>query len=234
MPPYTGRRTDILKVHREEGGDDWLMTYGDLMSLLLVFFVLLLAISSLDKKKFDVTMSAIQNALGGTVETQIREGLEAERKAEQRFQEMSQQLGQLISKESMQDVLQAKVTERGIVLTGLGHAMFPSGGATLLPAAQRFLLQLALAVKKLPNKIAVEGHTDDVPTRTERFPSNWELSAARAAAVVRFLVEQGGIAPDRLSATGYADTRPQAAPRPENRPKNRRVEIIISREGVIG
>ncbi|MBI3600596.1 MAG: OmpA family protein [Nitrospinae bacterium] len=94
-----------------------------------------------------------------------------------------------------------------------------------------FLESVNEIVKDVPYKILVEGHTDDVPIKTERFPSNWELSSSRASSVVKYFIEKG-IAPQRLSAVGYAEFKPRFPKTPENRPKNRRVEIIILRERV--
>ncbi|RMD71483.1 MAG: flagellar motor protein MotD [Gammaproteobacteria bacterium] len=105
--------------------------------------------------------------------------------------------------------------------------LFPSGSAELAPKALPVLEQIAEILKRFPNPIQVEGHTDNRPIHTRIFPSNWELSAARAASVVRFFVEKG-IAPERLAAVGYGEYRPVADnSTPEGRQQNRRVVLVI-------
>lgn len=108
--------------------------------------------------------------------------------------------------------------------------MFASGDATLSAAGKAMLDQLVPVINEQPDyRLIVEGHTDSVPIRTERFPSNWELSTARAAAVVRHLSERG-VAPQRLQATGYADMRPLGAKlNPVDQVRNRRVELLMER-----
>ncbi len=221
------------KKKEEGGGEEWLMTFGDMMALLLTFFVLLVALMTPDKKKFDSAIQSIQSALGAAVMTGQR-ALVAEQKAEASFQNLGSQVKQLINEGNLQDVVDIKVTERGIVLNMSGGVLFRPGSAAVERGFKPFLLEIANMVKKLPYKILVEGHTDDIKPGDGPFPSNWELSAARAAAVVRVLIQEGGVEAERFSATGYAEVRPLFAPTPENRVKNRRVEIIISREGQSG
>ena len=215
----------------QEGGDEWLMTFGDMMALLLTFFVLLIGISSPDPGKYDKAMKSISEALGGAPASQ-EELMVSEKVAEASFENLGSQVEEIIKEGNLQDVVEVKVNERGVVLNIVGGALFRSGSARLGKGIKPLLLDIAFTVEKLPYKIIVEGHTDDQKTRGGPYPSNWELSAARAASVVRFMVEQGGVAPNRFSAIGYAHYRPLYAPTPENRVKNRRVELIISREGV--
>ncbi len=215
------------------GTDEWLMTFGDMMALLLTFFVLLVGVSSPDPGKFDKAIQSIQDALGAAVLTKEKV-VERELRVEESFQQIAQDVQEVIDKGSMQDVVEVEVTERGIVLNIVGGALFRAGSAKVGKGIGPLLLGVALIVKKLPFKVLVEGHTDDTQTKGKIYPSNWELSAARAASVVRFMVDQGGLDPARFSATGYAEFRPLHAPTPENRKKNRRVEIVISREGHSG
>ena len=131
----------------------------------------------------------------------------------------------------MQDVVEVEVNEKGIVLNIVGGALFKGGRAVVSRGIKPLILEVGLMVKKLPYKIIVEGHTDNTKIKGGRYPSNWELSAARAAAVVRVMSEEAGVDPERFSAVGYAEFRPLYAHTKANRAKNRRVEIIISREG---
>lgn len=115
-----------------------------------------------------------------------------------------------------------------IVITIPDQVLFNSGEAAVRPEALRFLEGLGAAILELDRHTRVEGHTDNVPIRTAQFPSNWELSAARAVMVVRVLSELYGVPADHLAAVGHADTRPVTANLDaKQRAKNRRVEVII-------
>ncbi len=107
---------------------------------------------------------------------------------------------------------------------------FESEETKLLEPTEIFLKNLSKILKKSSYKIIIEGHTDDVPFQSKKFPSNWELSANRAGAVVRYLINTGNISPSRLIPSGYAGFKPRFPPTPENRVKNQRIEIVILRE----
>lgn len=209
---------------------EWLMTFGDMMALLLTFFVLLIGISSPDQGKFDKAMQSIAEALGADPGSSTATLLVAEKASEASFKNLGSQVEEIINEGNLQDIVDVAINERGIVLNIVGGALFRSGGARVSRDMKPLLLTVSDMLKKLPYKIIVEGHTDDTQTKGGRYPSNWELSAARAAAVVRVMAE-GGVAADRFSAIGYAEFRPLYAQTKANRAKNRRVEIIISREG---
>jgi len=224
-----------LKKKQEEGGvDEWIVTYGDMVTLLLTFFILIVAMSTPDKKKIEQALKSIQGALG-TAGVTAEMAMMSEKKSEASFQNLGSQVKNLVLEGNLQDVVDVKITERGIVLNMTGGVLFRAGSAGVERGVMPFLLELAQMLKKLPYKVLVEGHTDDSPPPPQgSYPSNWELSAARAAAIVRVLTREGGVEPERFSATGYGEFRPLFAPTPQNRPKNRRVEVIISREGFSG
>jgi chemotaxis protein MotB len=118
--------------------------------------------------------------------------------------------------------------DRDVVIRLADHLLFPSASAQLQPAAIPLLSVVAEVIRTLPNQVRVEGHTDDVPVATDRYPTNWELSSARATSVLRYLVEQARIAPERLVAAGYAEFQPVAPNRtPEGRALNRRADIVL-------
>ena len=224
-----------LKKKQEEGGvDEWIVTYGDMVTLLLTFFILIVAMSTPDKKKIEQALKSIQGALG-TAGVTAEMAMMSEKKSEASFQNLGSQVKNLVLEGNLQDVVDVKITERGIVLNMTGGVLFRAGSAGVERGFMPFLLELAQMLKKLPYKVLVEGHTDDSPPPPQgSYPSNWELSAARAAAIVRVLTREGGVEPERFSATGYGEFRPLFAPTPQNRPKNRRGEVIISREGFSG
>lgn len=122
--------------------------------------------------------------------------------------------------------------QRRIVIRVEEKGSFPSGSAQLTWEFEGLLLDMAEVLADMPGDLAVEGHTDNIPIRTERFFSNWDLSAARAAAVANVLLAREQVSPERLRVTGLADTRPRVAnTTADNRAKNRRVEIIIDLSG---
>jgi chemotaxis protein MotB len=123
-------------------------------------------------------------------------------------------------------------TRQGPRLSFDDGILFEFGGAELNPAGFFFLNRIADVIQKLPYPVRVEGHTDNMPIHTRRFPSNWELSTVRAVNVVKYFVEAGNVDPRRLSAVGYGDSKPLVSnDSPEHRAKNRRVEIVLLKEG---
>ena len=117
---------------------------------------------------------------------------------------------------------------RGLVVSLPEEAAFATARTDVSAEAKELIAKVAAAVAPTPNGIRIEGHTDDVPIRTARYASNWELSTARASAVVEYLVESDGFDPARLSAAGYAEHHPRVAnDSPENRARNRRIDVVI-------
>jgi chemotaxis protein MotB len=121
-----------------------------------------------------------------------------------------------------------EIDRRGLVVSIRESGSFKTGSADLSDATRALIGEVASSFRKLPNFVRIEGHTDDVPIHTPRFASNWELSTARATAVVAFLVQEVGLPSDRLSAAGYAEFHPRVTnDSEENRARNRRVDIVI-------
>ncbi len=118
--------------------------------------------------------------------------------------------------------------ERGITIRILDNILFTSGDAKLNPKAESVLHKLALVLKKVPNDIRIEGHTDNVPIKNNIFPSNWQLSVARATNTAYYLMKNEGLSPEKVSIVGYAEYKPIATnDTPEGRALNRRVDIVI-------
>lgn len=204
----------------EEGEERylWAVTFSDLMTQVLAFFILLLALTVPNAEVMKEVMEQIQSQFKKKVEPT-------------KLEVMEDKMEKLIVDENLTRDVHLTSDTRGIVLYGSGDLFFKSGDSELNEEIKYFLESINEIVKDVPYKILVEGHTDDVPIKTERFPSNWELSSARASSVVKYFIEKG-VAPQRLSAVGYAEFKPRFPKTPENRPKNRRVEIIILRERV--
>jgi chemotaxis protein MotB len=215
-------------------GQPWLTTFNDMITLLMVFFVLLFTMSSMDIKRFKTFQNALQSAMGvlhegrhapvGTISDQSSSIEQQPENTAGSSHATNQGLDVLARTRG----LEAEYTARGIQLTLDDKLLFGSGKAGLTTEGKALLVRVATIIRPFNRYIRVEGHTDNVPISTERYPSNWELSTARAIAVVKYLIEPGGIVPDRLSAAGYGDSKPRVPnDTTDNQSKNRRVEIIL-------
>ena len=234
----------------EESGGDWIVTFSDLMSLLLTFFILLFSFSTVEQNKFKQLLESIKDALGvqQVPEAGTREGLEAihldSLKTEiavdelgalvqKEMQEIESKVEEYVMKNKLQGLVNVKTGDRGAVITISDVVIFPEGEAEFNPEAYPILEKMVELLKQFPYKVRVEGHTDNIPIHNSKYPSNWELSTARAARIVRYFISRG-IPPERLAAMGFAHYRPIADnSTPEGRAKNRRVEIVYTRESII-
>jgi chemotaxis protein MotB len=134
-----------------------------------------------------------------------------------------------LRQQGLEDTISARLEDRGVILEIRDNILFDSGKADIKPEAAEVLRKVAGIIRSVPNQIIVEGHTDNVPINTPRYPSNWELSVDRAVRVVRFLIANYHIAPERFLATGYGEYHPVADNSTvEGRARNRRVNIVIS------
>jgi chemotaxis protein MotB len=165
-------------------------------------------------------ISKIGDALGGESKLEKKSGLDL----------VSQNMQKFLQDNNL--LLQVNLTtdSRGVSLYAEGDMFFDAGSADLKPEVKRLLRRIAEIIKTTPYRVIVEGHTDDTQGKMDKYPTNWELSTARASSVVRYFIEEEGIEPYRFTAEGYAGFKPRFALIPENRSKNRRVEIIVSRQ----
>ena len=221
----------------------WLTTFNDLVTLLMVFFVLLFTMSSIDARPMQEFQYALQSGLGILKEGKM---VNISVKTTQPVEDMShikdvkvspdELLSGLLSDKlikSLQADFEIEITQtsQGIRLSFEDQVLFEFGKADINPAGFTMLDQIAKAIKKVPKAVRVEGHTDNIPIQTARFPSNWELSVARAVKVVKYFAEVGNVDPHRLSAVGYGESRPVVAnDTASNRAQNRRVEILLITE----
>ncbi len=157
---------------------------------------------------------------------QVAEAREAEQK---QLQEVKERIGETAEQAGLATSLKFRTEQRGLVVSIVAEGvLFTPGSAELQPAGRVILDTIADALSGLPNQLQVEGHTDNVPISTAQFPSNWELSTARASSVLRYLSDRHGVSQDRLSAAGYADRRPMASNETSGgRAQNRRVDIAV-------
>ncbi|MGM0838150.1 MAG: flagellar motor protein MotS [Bacillota bacterium] len=236
------------KSSKAPGAPLWMVTFSDLFMLVLVFFILLFSMSQIDLVKFkavaesfketnilDYYPSAVpfDHPTDFTVETESTNNKEEDQtnpqESEQNLEELLYEVQKFLDENDLEDVVIANRTERGIVLVLEEKVLYETAEARILSTAYPFLDKVGTLLTKIPNLVKVEGHTDNRPISTEKFPSNWELSAARASSVIRYLVAEHDLDSERFVAVGYGDTRPIVPnTSSENFQKNRRVEIVIS------
>ncbi len=215
----------------------WLITYADLITLLLVFFVVMYSISKADEGKFAKLNASLQRAFNVVVfegydPTALsgRPGGASGNSVIDDFIAIRNDLGQLTA--ALGGLpgtgIDVRLNREGIVITISGALLFPSGRADLRPESLAVLDRIAHHLRRLPNEVRISGHTDNIPPNSSLYPTNWELSTARAIAVARYLSVRWGIAPARLAAVGYGEFRPVADNSTrEGRMQNRRVEIQV-------
>ncbi len=226
-----------------EHHERWLISYADFITLLFAFFVVMYAISIVNEGKYAVLSEALGDAFGGravapqahtSVEPVLplshivnRKRQEAARRERERMQVLANDLTATLMPLVKSGQVRVTQNARGIAIELNASVLFAQGEATLQPDAREVLGQVAGLLKDDPHRIEVEGHTDDLPITNAQFASNWELSAVRAASVVRLFIESG-VRDARLSAIGHGATRP-VAPNdgPANQARNRRVAVMI-------
>jgi chemotaxis protein MotB len=211
----------------------WLLTYADMITLMLALFIILFAMSTISRVKvqefaklvsagFDNTWSVNQPPNGGTNDNQSFN-------ASSNVPAIQKQLQEYVQKHNLQKQVQVNMDRRGLVITLLSDkSYYDSGSAELRPETQKILDDINAFLKKNKQLIRVEGNTDNVPISTSEYPTNWELSTARAVNVVRYLVEHDGLDPTRVSAAGYGEFRPRVPNDTDaDRQQNRRVDIVL-------
>jgi chemotaxis protein MotB len=250
------RRKHAVHEEEHENSERWLLTYADLITLLLALFMMLYAMSQLDLKKYQAFQQAFTQGMGKHVHALPGAGDPPNGERLQTLpgattgkpvptpspisdqlqplfdQEDLKKLKALLDKElkktGLTDQVQVSLDNRGLVINVVSAVLFDSGQATLTYGGQRLLTSLGSVVQAMSNKLVIEGHTDARPISTPQFPSNWELSTTRATSVLRYLITKDGVDDQRLSAAGYADTHPLAANDSEaGMARNRRVDLVV-------
>lgn len=230
--------TDIEEIAQTDGKSAWLMVYADLTTLVMIFFILLFSISKINMermtgflKSFDINISteAPSVNLFELIDTgSIMEGKKLDHFIGLRKVNTFHEIHSIIRKKELAENVNATFIEGKIVLRIEGEVLFDTGSAELLSEATRVLEGVIQIVEENPHyHVEIQGHTDNRPIHTPKFASNWELSAIRAATVLRYLIENG-VSGKRLSATGFADLRPITSnDNPDEQKKNRRVEFVL-------
>ncbi|HIJ81720.1 MAG TPA: OmpA family protein [Desulfuromonadales bacterium] len=244
----------------------WLVSYADFITLLFAVFVVLYAMGQSDKKKVEEVMQSLQQSFGMTAagspspkvnvisskavapipaikpEVSItpmgkQRGGQSKVKAEERdFHQIKSSVEAYLVKQGAKDKVSLEITRRGLIVSLKEAGFFESGQAQIKPSAYELINTISEIMTQYNNPLRVEGHTDNVPISTSQFPSNWELSTARATNGLKYLIANFDVDPDRISATGYAEYRPIASNTTlEGRAKNRRVDLVmLSDDGMRG
>jgi len=256
-----------------ENHERWLVSYADMMTLLMVLFIVLFAIGQVDQKKFaelknglavgfgnpsvafegaeasllessdtnspmdlssgiggtTTNAKAVQDAVATKERATASQQAAAAKTEVQNFDKIKAEITAELKKQGLDNSVKFTIDERGLIVTVITSAVvFAGNDAQLLPAGRDIVDGVGPAIAKLPNKIEVDGHTNQLGGGTGTYPSGWELSSARAASVVRLLHDGAGIPEIRLEVAGFADTKPlYPAGDPRADTLNRRVEIIV-------
>lgn len=236
----------------------WLVSYADFITLLFAVFTTLYAMSQTDKKKVEEVMQSLQQSFGmvtaGAPSPRVnilqskpinivpaikpemsispsgkaRNGQVRTKAEEKDFRQIKSSIEAYLVKQGAQDKVNLTITRRGLIVSLKEAGFFDSGQAQIKPSAHELLNTIAEVLTQYNNPLRVEGHTDNVPISTSQFPSNWELSTARATNVLKYLIKYYDVEPEKVSATGYGEFRPVTDnTTPENRAKNRRVDVVL-------
>jgi chemotaxis protein MotB len=242
------------KAHEKEANHErWLVSYADFITLLFAVFVTLYAMSQTDKKKIEEVMESMRDSFGysksspaskpSVIESGAMSIIPALHKSsmaapkrgrtkggEGDFKASKASLEAYLMKVGAKEKVSIEINQRGLVVSLKEAGFFSSGSATLKRESYTLLSDVVESLVNYSNGIRVEGHTDNMPMSSTAFPSNWELSTARATSVVQYLVKHD-FEPDHMSAAGYGEYRPVADnDSEEGRQKNRRVDIVLLSE----
>ncbi len=224
----------------EEGAPLWVVTFGDLMSLLMCFFVLLLSFSEMDRKKYKMVSGSMAQAFGIQREKPVFESPRGQKLIGQEFDQaviitkIEEAIKPIIDEikneyEELKDSVEIEVGEESVTIRMMGETTFDTGKAELNPAFRPLLKKIGGVLSSNKGEIIIAGHTDDIPLSGGLYGSNLGLSMARAGSVAEYLLQSTSIDPKRISAMGFGEYRPLVSnDTAEGRRKNRRVEIIVS------
>ncbi|MBC7341265.1 MAG: OmpA family protein [Clostridia bacterium] len=217
-------------AHAGSGSMRWLLTYADLITLLMAFFIVMYAISKVDLARYEQLARALSQVFvgsgGGMLLPEPNGGDQVVPPDE--LAQMTQNLRAYLAEHGLQDQVFVTTTSQGVIISFTGSVLFERGQAVVRSSSLPILKKIGDYLRQIPNYIGVAGSTDDLPINTSQFPSNWELSVVRATTVIRFFTETTGLKPERFIAVGYGEYHPLFPnTSEEERRKNRRVDIII-------
>ncbi|BBD08701.1 OmpA/MotB family protein [Desulfovibrio ferrophilus] len=219
------------RTEREQGGA-WELSFADMMTLILCFFILMVTVSEVNREQYEVVAESLGEAMGTKAPEPEAPMIPAEWR--QRLKSMEDVRHEITARtRHASDALSLEMRPNAVAVNLRGAVFFELGSAELTPTALEILADIAPPLMGIPYRMTVEGHTDNIPIKSSAFPSNWELSAARASAVARYFIDHG-FPRDHVQVMGLADTRPK---RPnmdihgnaiaENQAQNRRIVILV-------
>ncbi len=226
------------RQEEHENHERWLVSYADFITLLFAFFTSMYAISSVNEGKFRVLSESLAIAFSHSIYTTTKleagptvvrnQRAQLTEKFKKAFTGDYQRLKMLLHKLEETKKLTLLLEERGVVIRISESMMFPPASAEMVEKGYPVIDEIASALKGVPNTIKIEGHTDNVPISTPRYPTNWDLSSARAITILKYLVTKHHFDPTRLFAVGYGEFKPVTSnDTVSGRARNRRVDIVV-------
>jgi len=228
----------------EEGAPEWMTTFSDLMTLLLCFFILLFSLSEIKLDKFMQASESLRAGFGqsdeevdtqtgtGSIASSDTTGASLDNAVEDMLENIREQLEHFVAQYELTNTLDVSLDQKGVTLSIQDVVLFKPGSPWVTKDSEWVVIALGKIVNVIDIPLVVEGHTDNIPIKTSQYPSNWELSAVRAAGIARMLVEQG-FDPASIYIEGYGEYRPiESNDTREGRSTNRRVDLLYTRDNV--
>lgn len=232
---------------KKENSERWLLTYSDLITLLMIFFVVMYTMSSVDQEKYSKAAESFKGVFSGSTyvigegggigplpngitqpSDEVANNSETPTQGISDTAALQEKIQGYLKNSKLDDKVKMSVEPKGLIIRFEDNILFDSGKADLLPQYKDNLLEIGRMAQVLDNDIVVEGHTDNVPIHNSEFESNWELAAMRAINVIDMLVAEGGLKPEKLSAVSYGEYKPIASNDTlQGKAKNRRIDIIV-------
>jgi len=240
-----------LKLHNDEAHENserWLLTYSDLITLLMIFFIVMYAMSNINTEKYSKLAESLNSALAGDMQS-INGGQEgtlvekldkntttvsAEAKpitSDDELVKVAAMVTAMLQEKGLENQVSVTITDRGVVISLKDIVFFESGSTKIKPENSGTLVEIGRLIKAVDNYVRIEGNTDNDPIQNSTFSNNWDLSVMRASTVLDLIVTQSEFPPEKVSAIGYGEFRPQVPnDTDEGKAKNRRVDIVILKE----
>lgn len=234
------------KKKEKDDTERWMLSYLDFITLMMIFFLMMYAISNVDTNKAKtlanslkvgfnsgngenvIAISDSNNVPPNVVDPSEDQNEQSAAAEKEKLTDIKKKVDELVNNSELKGSITTSIQERGLIISFNDNVFFNSGEAVIKPDWQGKLVAISKVLNGIDNYIHVEGHTDNVAINTNYFHSNWQLSAVRAANVVEFLITKGNVKPERLSSVGYGEYRPvQNNSTEEGRAANRRVDLVI-------
>jgi len=240
-----------LKLHDDEeheSSERWLLTYSDLITLLMIFFIVMYAMSNIDSEKYSKLAESLNSALAGDMQSVVsgQEGSPTELLSQNTppdatvakgttsdadLEKVAAAVTAMLAEKGLENQVAVNITDRGVVISLKDIVFFESGSADIRPENSNTLVEIGRLIKVVDNYVRIEGNTDTDPIQNSSYSNNWDLSVMRASKVLDLIVTQAGFPPEKVSAIGYGEYRPVVSNDTEDgKSKNRRVDIVILKE----